>query len=154
MPSIFDIRFSSAVVFFLFAGTACAFAGDVTAVIKTPSLIYRIDAASGAYKGSIQVNNAISVGCDGKTIAVLLGNGSVNRYDAQNGAYRGSIQGGKDAESVQVSGGVEKTRREAQVALIANTYAAILDVSSMLKISAKASFPGSRSYGSAGFCVA
>lgn len=115
MPSIFDIRFSSAVVFFFFAGTACTFAYDVTAVIKTPSLIYRIDAANGAYKGSIQVNNAISVGCDGKTIAVLLGNGSVNRYDAQNGAYRGSIQAGKDAESVQVSGGVIAVRTKSQL---------------------------------------
>ena len=115
MPSIFDIRFSSAVVFFLFAGTACTFAHDVTAVIKTPSLIYRIDAASGAYKGSIQVSNAISVGCDGKTIAVLLGSGLVNRYDAQNGAYRGSIQAGKDAESVQVSGGVIAVRTKSQL---------------------------------------
>jgi hypothetical protein len=115
MPRNFSIRFSSVVVFFLFASTACVSAYDITAVIKTPSLIYRIDAASGAYKGSIQVNNAISVGCDGKTIAVLLGSGSVSRYDAQNGAYRGSIQVGKDAQSVQVSDGVIAVRTNNQL---------------------------------------
>jgi hypothetical protein len=95
------------------ADTACA--DGITAVLKSPSQVYRLDATTGAYKGSIQVSNGISVGCDGQTIAVLLGSGSVNRYDAKSGSYRGSIQVGKDAQSVQVSGGVIAVRTANQV---------------------------------------
>ncbi len=98
-----------------FALVDIAKADGITAVIKSPSTIYRLDATTGAYKGSIQVSNAVSVGCDGETIAVLLGNGSVNRYQASNGAYQGSIQVGKDAQSVQVSGGVIAVRTANQV---------------------------------------
>jgi hypothetical protein len=94
---------------------ARSFAGDVTAVIKSPSLVYRLDAVTGAYKGSIQVNNATSVGCDGKTIAVLLKNGFVNRYSAESGAYQGSFQVGDNPESVQVSGGVIAVRTAKQL---------------------------------------
>jgi hypothetical protein len=85
-------------------------ASEVTAVLKSPSLVYRLDAVTGAFKGSIQVSNGVSVGCDGETIAVLLGNGFVNRYDANSGAYRGSIQVGDEPQSVQVSGGVISVR--------------------------------------------
>jgi len=85
-------------------------ASDITAVLKSPSLVYRLDSATGNFRGSIQVSNAISVGCDGETIAVLLGNGFVNRYDAKSGAYRGSIQVGDKPTSVHVSGGVISVR--------------------------------------------
>ncbi len=94
-------------------GTAKA--DGITAVIKSPSLIYRLDATTGAYKGSIQVTDAVSVGCDGETIAVLLANGSVYRYNAQSGAYQGSIQVGDDPQSVQVSGGVIAVRTASQI---------------------------------------
>ena len=52
------------------------------------------------------MQNAIDVGCDGETIAVLLTNGTVCRYNAQTGAYQGSIAIGGTCKSVQVSGGV------------------------------------------------
>lgn len=90
-------------------------AGEITAVIKSPSLIYRLDAITGAYQGSIQVGNAVSVGCDGATIAVLLKNGYVYRYNAQNGAYLGSFQVGDSPQSVQVSGGVIAVRTAKQL---------------------------------------
>jgi hypothetical protein len=85
-------------------------ASDVAAVLKSPSLVYRLDAVTGAFRGSIQVSNGISVGCDGETIAVLLGNGFVNRYEAKSGAYRGALQVGDKPQSVQVSGGVISVR--------------------------------------------
>lgn len=88
----------------LFCGAAQA--DGITAALKNPSTVYRLDATTGAYKGSISVNNAISVGCDGETIAVLLANGSVYRYDANSGSYKGSFQVSGDPQSVQVSGGV------------------------------------------------
>jgi hypothetical protein len=52
------------------------------------------------------VSNAISVGCDGETIAVLLANGTVNRYNAQTGSFQGSISVSGKPTAVQVSGGV------------------------------------------------
>lgn len=105
---------------FALLGILCALqisvsAGEVTAVIKSHSLVYRLDAVTGAYKGSIQVDRALGVGCDGTTIAVLLGNGFVNRYDAQSGAYRGSFQVGDGPQSVQVSGGVIAVRTAHQL---------------------------------------
>ena len=106
---------SAAVAGLLFALLSNANADGITAVLKSPSQVYRLDATTGAYKGSIQVSNGMSLGCDGQTIAVLLGNGSVNRYDAQSGAYQGSIQVGKDAQSVQVSGGVIAVRTSNQI---------------------------------------
>jgi len=90
-------------------------AEGVTAVLKSPSQVYRLDATTGAFKGSIQVSNGISLGCDGEVIAVLLASGSVNRYDAKTGAYRGSMQVGRDAQSVQVSGGVIAVRMAKQI---------------------------------------
>lgn len=106
---------SAAVAGLLFALLSNAHADGITAVLKNPSQVYRLDATTGAYKGSIQVSNGISVGCDGQTIAVLLGSGSVNRYDANSGAYQGSIQVGQDAQSVQVSGGVIAVRTSNQI---------------------------------------
>ena len=97
-------------------GTLCfalhgtAHADGITAVLKSPSQVYRLDATTGAYKGSIQVSNGISVGCDGETIAVLLGSNFVNRYDAQTGAFLGAFQVSDNPESVQVSGGVIAVR--------------------------------------------
>ena len=105
----------AAVAGLLFVMHSNARADGITAVLKSPSQVYRLDATTGAYKGSIQVSNGVSVGCDGQTIAVLLGSGSVNRYDAKSGSYRGSIQVGKDAQSVQVSGGVIAVRTANQV---------------------------------------
>ena len=81
-------------------------ADGVTAVLKSPSLINRLNATTGAFMGSISVSNAVDVGCDGQTIAALLANGTVNRYDASNGSFQGSISVGGNAQSVQVSGGV------------------------------------------------
>ena len=109
--------FAGAAVFgaLLLAMSISARADGITAVLKSPSQVYRLDATTGAYKGSIQVSNGISVGCDGQYIAVLLASGSVNRYDASNGAYKGSIQVGKDAQSVQVSGGVIAVRTSNQI---------------------------------------
>jgi len=93
-----------------FAVTGNAQADGITAVIKSPSTIYRLDATTGTFKGSIQVNNAVSVGCDGTTIAVLLANDFVNRYNAETGAFQGSFQVGDNPQSVQVSGGVIAVR--------------------------------------------
>jgi hypothetical protein len=107
-----NLSMKSRCLLWVAVGTLCfalhgtAHAGGITAVLKGSSQVYRLDAATGAFKGSIQVSNAMSVCCDGTTIAVLLANGSVNRYSAQSGAFQGSIQVGRDARSVQVSGGV------------------------------------------------
>lgn len=54
-------------------------ADSIIAVLKNYSTIERRDAKTGAFKGSISVQNAIDVGCDGETIAVLLTNGTVCR---------------------------------------------------------------------------
>ncbi|MEI8388209.1 MAG: PQQ-binding-like beta-propeller repeat protein, partial [Verrucomicrobiota bacterium] len=86
-----------------------AFAADpsgVTASLKNSSTVIRSDARTGSYQGSISVSNAISVGCDGTTIAVLSANGNVSRYDASTGSYQGSISAGAKSTSVQISGGV------------------------------------------------
>jgi len=86
-----------------------SFAADsaaITASLKNPSTVTRSDAKTGSYQGSISVSNAIAVGCDGTTIAVLSANGNVTRYDARTGSYQGSISAGAKATSVQVTGGV------------------------------------------------
>ena len=86
-----------------------AFAADtaaITASLKNPSTVIRSDAKTGSYQGSISVSNAIAVGCDGTTIAVLSANGNVTRYDARTGSYQGSISAGAKSTSVQVTGGV------------------------------------------------
>lgn len=90
-------------------------ADGVTAVLKGPTQIYRLDATTGAYKGTIAVNNAIGVGCDGEYIAALLANGSVKRYDAKSGTYLGTIQVAGDPQSVQVTGGIIIVRTEKQL---------------------------------------
>lgn len=99
---------------FLVMNTA-AKADGIAAVLKSPSTVHRLDATTGAFKGSIQVSNAVSVCCDGTTIAVLLANGSVNRYSAQSGAFQGSIQVGGNPQSVQVSGGVIAVQTSNQI---------------------------------------
>ena len=81
-------------------------ADDIIAVLKNSSTVERRDAANGSFKGSISVNNAIDVDCDGDTIAVLLANGSVYRYSADNGSFQGSIAISGKPSGVQVSGGV------------------------------------------------
>lgn len=93
-----------------FAATGNAQADGITAVMKSPSMIYRLDATTGAFKGSIQVSNAVSVGCDGTTIAVLLASNFVNRYSAETGAFQGAFQVSDNPQSVQVSGGVIAVR--------------------------------------------
>jgi hypothetical protein len=95
---------------FCFAAAGNAQADGITAVMKSPSMIYRLDATTGAFKGSIQVSNAVSVGCDGTTIAVLLASNFVNRYSAETGAFQGAFQVSDNPQSVQVSGGVIAVR--------------------------------------------
>jgi hypothetical protein len=49
----------------LLISATCAFAGDVIAVIKSPSTVYRLKGSNGAFLGQIQPSGgAISVGCD------------------------------------------------------------------------------------------
>jgi hypothetical protein len=87
-----------------------AFAGDVIAVIKSPSTVYRLKGSTGAFLGQIQPSGgAISVGCDGETIAILNSHGIISRYNAATGAFLGQNQpsgGGGPCTDVQVSGGV------------------------------------------------
>lgn len=84
-------------------------AGDVIAVMKSPTTVYRLKGSSGAFLGQIQPSGGvISVGCDGDVIAVLNAHGMVNRYNAETGAFIGQNQpgGGGPLTDVQVSGGV------------------------------------------------
>jgi hypothetical protein len=47
----------------LLISATCAFAGDVIAVIKSPSTVYRLKGSNGAFLGQIQSSGgAISVG--------------------------------------------------------------------------------------------
>jgi len=65
-------------------------AGDVTAVMKSPSVVYRLKASSGAFLGQMQPSGGvISVGCDGDVVAVLSPHGVVSRYNAETGAFMG-----------------------------------------------------------------
>ena len=95
-----------ALVFILHPSSFAADPTAITASLKNPSTVTRSDAKTGSYQGSISVSNAIAVGCDGTTIAVLSANGNVTRYDAHTGSYQGSISAGAKATSVQVTGGV------------------------------------------------
>ena len=99
----------------LFCSAMPLHADGILATLKNPSTVERRDAANGSYKGSISVNNAIDVGCDGETIAVLLANGSVNRYNAQNGSYQGSISVSGKPSAVQVTSGVIAVTTERSV---------------------------------------
>lgn len=82
-------------------------AADVTAVMKGPSVVYRIKGSTGAFLGQMQPSGGVlSVGCDGETIAVLSPHGVVSRYNAENGAFIGQMQPGQGCVGVQVTGGV------------------------------------------------
>ena len=93
----------------LFLSASCALAGDVIAVMKSPSVVYRLRGSTGAFLGQIQPSGGvISVGCDGDVIAVLNSHGVISRYNAETGAFIGQNQpsGGGALTDVQVSGGV------------------------------------------------
>jgi hypothetical protein len=102
------IRFLS----ILLLSASCAIAGDVIAVIKSPSMVYRLKGSNGAFLGQIQPSGgAISVGCDGETVAILNSHGVVSRYNAETGAFIGQNQpSGGPCTDVQVSGGVMLVR--------------------------------------------
>jgi hypothetical protein len=90
---------------FLVGGVS--FAADVIAVMKSPTVVYRLRASNGAFLGLINPSGGVqSVGCDGKTIAVLSNSGSITRYSADTGAFLGQIQPSSRCSDVQVSGGV------------------------------------------------
>jgi len=103
--SVFRRPIAAFLAVFLLCGSA-AFADGIVASLKDPSTVTRTDATTGSYKGTISVSNAIAVGCDGTTIAVLSANGNVTRYDAKTGSYQGSISAGAKSTDVQVTGGV------------------------------------------------
>lgn len=87
--------------------TGSAFSGDVIAVMKSPSVVYRLNASNGAFLGQINPSGGVqSVGCDGETIAVLSNSGTISRYSADTGAFLGQIQPAGRCTDVQVSGGV------------------------------------------------
>lgn len=91
----------------LFLMTGSVFAGDVIAVMKSPSVVYRLKASNGAFLGQINPPGGVqSVGCDGETIAVLSNTGTISRYSADTGAFLGQIQPSGRCTDVQVSGGV------------------------------------------------
>jgi len=86
----------------LLTGLATSFAADsdgVIATLKNPVSVIRSNAKTGSFLGSISVSDAISVGSDGITIAVLSGNGNVARYDARTGSFQGSISAGAKSTS-------------------------------------------------------
>ena len=101
-----------ALVFILHTSSFAADPTPITASLKNPSTVIRSDAKTGSYQGSISVSNAIAVGCDGTTIAVLSANGNVTRYDAHTGSYQGSISAGAKSTSVQVTGGVITVQKD------------------------------------------
>ena len=81
-------------------------AADVTAVMKSSTVVYRLKGSNGAFLGQIQPSGGVlAVGCDGETIAVLSPHG-VSRYNAENGAFMGQMQPGAGCTGVQVTGGV------------------------------------------------
>jgi hypothetical protein len=84
-----------------------SFAGDVIAVMKSPSVVYRLKASNGAFLGQINPSGGVqSVGCDGEIIAVLSNAGSISRYSASTGAFLGQIQPSGRCSDIQVSGGI------------------------------------------------
>jgi hypothetical protein len=97
------------------------FAGDVIAVMKSPSVVYRLKASNGAFLGQINPSGGVqSVGCDGEIIAVLSNTGSISRYSASTGAFLGQIRPSGRCSDIQVSGGVIIARS----AHTANRYSA------------------------------
>ena len=87
--------------------TGSVLAGDVIAVMKSPTVVYRLKASNGAFLGQINPSGGVqSVGCDGETIAVLSNSGTISRYSADTGAFLGQIQPSGRCTDVQVSGGV------------------------------------------------
>lgn len=91
----------------LLASVSWVSAADVTAVMKSPSVVYRLRGNNGAFLGQIQPSGGVlSVGCDGETIAVLSPRGVVSRYNAENGAFIGQMKPGSGCTAVQVTGGV------------------------------------------------
>lgn len=84
---------------------------SVVASLKNPATVVRTDATSGRFLGSISVNKAIDVGCDGNTIAVLSESRNIGRYDALTGSFRGSISVGQNVTDIQVIGGVIIVRK-------------------------------------------
>ncbi len=83
---------------------SCVSAADVIAVMKSPSLVYRLKGSNGAFLGQIQPSGGVlSVGCDGETIAVLSPRGTVSRYNAENGAFMGQMQPGAGCIAIQVT---------------------------------------------------
>jgi hypothetical protein len=98
-----------------------SFAGDVIAVMKSPSVVYRLKASNGAFLGQINPSGGVqSVGCDGEIIAVLSNTGSISRYSASTGAFLGQIRPSGRCSDIQVSGGVIIARS----AHTANRYSA------------------------------
>ena len=95
----------------LFLTASSALAGDVIAVMKSPTLVYRLKGSTGGFLGQIQPSGgAISVGCDGETIAVLNSHGVISRYNAETGAFIGQNQPSGVCTDVQVSSGVMVVR--------------------------------------------
>jgi len=91
----------------IFLMTGNVFAGDVIAVMKSPSVVYRLKASNGAFLGQINPSGGVqSVGCDGEIIAILSTSGVITRYNADTGAFLGQIQPSSRCTDVQVSGGV------------------------------------------------
>jgi hypothetical protein len=87
--------------------SSSVFADDVIAVMKSPTVVYRLKASNGAFLGQINPPGVVqSVGCDGETIAVLSNSGTISRYKADTGAFLGQIQTTGRCTDVQVSGGV------------------------------------------------
>jgi hypothetical protein len=82
-------------------------AGGVAATLVNSHTVRRTDAQTGRFLGSITVNNALAVACDGETIAVLRDGNLISRYDAPSGRFLGSTQAGApDATNIQMSSGV------------------------------------------------
>ena len=77
----------------LLPSSACGFAGDVIAVIKMLSMVYRHKGSNGAFLVQIQPSgSATSFGCDGETIAVLNSYGVISRDNARTGGFLGLSQ--------------------------------------------------------------
>lgn len=70
-------------------------AGDVTADMKSPSLVCRLKGSTGAFLGQIEPSGALlSVDCDGESIAVLSPHGVVSPQNAETEAFIGQMQPG------------------------------------------------------------
>jgi hypothetical protein len=101
----FSLILQGGFLFIMIAGSA--FASDVIAVMKSPTVVYRLKASNGAFLGQINPPGCVqAVGCDGETIAVLSNSGTISRYKADTGAFLGQINPAGRCTDVQVSGGV------------------------------------------------